>query len=150
MVVATPTIILRSEDLVEYISNLIDNSDLPFAYIAKYNERLIPKYPSVQIQPGGLTEEPHSTHTRLVTMHAFLYVMHAKMSVSHQSRALEDLLIVTQLKGLIEQDVTFGGRIIHGFVDEEIPAVFPPRSPKSDIVIGTRMSWTGIQQRRWR
>jgi hypothetical protein len=150
MPIAIAQKIYRSEELVEYITDLIENSELPFAYIAKYNERLIPQYPAVQIQPGVLTEEPHATHTRLVGLHAFLYVMHAKMTIGTQSRTLEDLLLVTQLKDLLEQDVTFGGRIIHGFIDEETPAVFPPRAPKSDIIVGTRMSWSGVQQRRWR
>jgi hypothetical protein len=150
MPTATVDPILRPEELVEYFVDLIADSTLPFEYVAKYDEKLIPKYPAVQVQPGITTNEPHATHTRLTGLHAFFYVMHANMKEDRRSRSLEDLLLVTQLKAVLESDVTLGGRIIHGFVDEETPAVFPPRVAKGDIVVGTRMSWSGVNQYRWR
>ena len=149
-VVVDTTKIYRPEELVEYFAGIIEDSILPFEYVAKYDERLTPKYPAVQIQPGVTDEEPHGTHTRLVTLRAFIYIMHAELTVDHRTRSLEDLLLATQTKYFLEEDVTLGGRIIHGFVDSEAPAVFPPRARKGEAVVGTRMTWTGAQERRWR
>jgi hypothetical protein len=150
MPVVTTDLITRPEQLVEYLAELVEESTLPFAYVAKYDESLIPEYPCVQIQPGTLDKEPHGTHTFMVALRATLYVMHAKMTVDHRTRSLEDLLLATQLVALLEESLTLGGRVIHGWVDTEVPAAFPPRSAKGDIVVGTRLTWSCIQETRFK
>src|SRR6266550_8162276 len=142
--------ITRPEQLVEHFATMIEESTLPFEYVAKYDENLIPSYPCVQVASGTLDKEPHGTHTFQLVLRATLYVMHAKMTVDHRTRSLEDLLLATQLVGLIEDSLTLGGRVIHGWVDSETPAAFPPRSAKGDIVVGTRLTWTGLQETRFK
>lgn len=142
--------IYRPEQLIPHFEEMIKGSDLPFDYVAKYEERLTPRYPAVQLQPGVFDEEPHATHTRLITLRAFIYVMHGKLTLDYRTRSEEDLILATRLKYFLEEDVTLGGRIIHGFVDSETPAAFPPRARKGDAIVGTRMTWTGAQQIRWR
>lgn len=149
-VVTDSSKIYRPEELVEHFETMFLNSTLPLEYVAKYDEKLIPRYPAVQIQPGTFDEEPHATHTRLITLRAFIYIMHAKLTVNRRTRTLEDLLLATQVKYFLEEDVTLGQRIIHGFVDSETPAAFPPRAQKGDAIVGTRMTWTGAQEIRWR
>jgi len=149
-VVTDSSKIYRPEELVEYFAEIIEESTLPFEYVAKYDEQLTPGYPAIQIQPGVFDEEPHGTHTRLITLRAFIYIMHAKLTLDRRTRTLEDLVLATQTKYFLEEDVTLGGRIIHGFVDNDSPAAFPPRARKGDAVVGTRMTWTGAQEIRWR
>jgi hypothetical protein len=149
-VVTVENRITRPEHLVEYLSLLVEDSSLPFAYIAKYDETLIPEYPACQIQPGTMDKDVHGTHTFMIGLRAFLYVMHAKMTVGHQVRSLEDLQLATDLVALLEQDLTFGGRVISGWVDSETPATFPPRASKGDIVVGTRLTWNGLQEVRFK
>lgn len=148
VVAASP--ITRPEELVEYFADLVIESTLPFAYVAKYDENLIPEYPCVQIQPGTLDKELHGTHTYIIALRATFYVMHAKMTVDHRTRSLEDLLLATDLVKLLEQSLTLGGRVIHGWVDTEVPAAFPPRSSKGDMVVGTRLTWNGLQEVRFK
>jgi hypothetical protein len=150
MPVVTVEPITRPEELVEYFADLVDGSPLPFAYVSKYDERLIPEYPAVQIQPGVLDKDVHGTHTFIVALRAIFYVMHAKMTVDHRTRSLEDLELATELIAVLEEDLTLGGRVISGWVDSETPAAFPPRSAKGDIVVGTRLTWNGLQETRFK
>lgn len=150
MPVVTIAPITRPEELVEYFADLIETSSLPFEYVAKYDERLIPAYPAVQVQPGILDKELHGTHTFIVALRAIFYVMHAKMTLDHRTRSLEDLQLATRLIEVLEEDMTLGGRVIQGWVDSETPAAFPPRSTKGDIVVGTRLTWNGLQETRFK
>lgn len=150
MPVVTTTPITRPEELVEHLADMIGGSELPFAYVAKYDEELIPEYPAVQIQPGTTDKFRHGTHTNVIGLRAYLYVMHAKLTSTRRTRNLEDLLLATQLVNLIEKSRTLGGRVIDGFIESEIPAAFPPRSRKADAVVGTRLLWNGIQEARFK
>lgn len=142
--------ITRPEELVEYFADLVAMSDLPFEYVSKYDERLIPAYPAVQIQPGVTDKDVHGTHTFIVALRAIFYVMHAKMTVDHRTRSLEDLQLATELVAVLEESMTLDGRVVTGWVDSETPAAFPPRGTKGDIVVGTRLTWNGLQETRFK
>lgn len=157
----TQTSITRPEELVEALAELVADSTLSFQYVAKYDEQLIPQYPAVLIQPAQFEKELHATHTFLITLRATIYVLHAKLTVSKQRRSLEDCQLATQLVNLLESDLHLGSyydevdqvtrnRVITGYVESEIPAALPPRSELGDAVVSTRLSWFGINERRFR
>lgn len=150
MPIATIEPITRPEQLVEYLALVIEDSSLPFEYVSKYDEALIPEYPAVQVQPGVLDKDVHGTHTFIIGLRAILYVMHAKMTIDHRQRSLEDLQLATDLVALLESDMRLGGRVIQGWVDSETPAAFPPRGRKGDIVVATRLTWNGLQETRFK
>ena len=141
--------LLRPEDVVEYLSDYISKSSLPIAYVAKYNEPLLPEYPAVQVMSGGFKKELHGTHTWLLTLRADIYVMHAKLTVNRATRNLEDLQLATQLVALLETDLTLGQRIIAGWVETETPGAMPPRSQHTEAVISTLLKWQGTQEGRF-
>lgn len=142
--------ITRPEELVEYLADFIGSSEIPFNYVAKYDEQLIPEYPCVQIQAGTTDKFIHGTHTFVIALRAYLYIMHSKMTDDKRTRNLNDMLLATDVVNLLEADLTLGGRVINGFVDSETPAAFPPRSRKGDVVVGTRLLWNGIVQTRFK
>lgn len=153
--------ITRPEELVEHFADLIQGSLLPFAYVAKYDENLIPEYPAVLIQPGVFSKEVEGLYSFLYDLRAIIYVLHAKMTVSKQRRSLEDLQLATALVELLEADMTLGqyqdldtleyhNRIIFGYVEQELAAALPPRTEKSDAVVGTRLTWRGINKVRFK
>src|SRR4051812_26422140 len=128
--------ITRPEHLVEYLAQLFeDNLSPPFNYISKYDEKLIPEYPCLQIQPGPSSKELHGTNTFLMYLTAHLYIMHDTLSVSRRVRTLEDLQFATQVVDFLDSDISLGGRVIDGFVADEAPAVVPPHSPKTPAMV---------------
>jgi hypothetical protein len=150
MPVATLSEIFRPEHIVEYLAEYIQDSVLPFEWVSKYDENLIPGYPAVQVQPGPYEKDIHGTHTFLIGMRVFIYVMHAKLTQDKRSRSLDDLMLATELVDLLESDMTLGGRVIHGYVENEVPTALPPRNTRGDIVVSTRLSWHGIVERRFK
>ena len=143
--------ITRPEHLVEYLADAINASDLGFRYVAKYNEHLIPEYPSVMVMGGTYNKEIHGTHTFAVTIRADIYVFHARMTEDYQTRSYEDMLLATNLVNLLEgPNLNLGDRIIAGWVESETPGVSPPRVRKSDVVISTRLSFQAIQETRFK
>lgn len=150
-VVATiPAQITRPEDLVEYLAAQFESSELPFEYVAKYDELMIPKYPAIHIQAAPFDKTLHSTSTFLVALRAAIHVLHANFNVDRQTRNYEDLVLATQVVEFLEKDMTLGGKVIQGWVESETPGVLPPRVTKSDAVVSTRINWQGIQQRRFK
>jgi hypothetical protein len=149
-IVEIPTI-SRPEHLVEYLAQLFeDQLKPPFNYISRYDEKLIPDYPCLQIQPGPSSKELHGTHTFLLYLTAHLYIMHDTLTVKRRVRTLEDLQLATQVVDFLENDLTFGGRVIDGFISDEAPAVVPPHSPKSPAMVSTRLTWVGKTQKRFK
>jgi len=151
VVVPTTGLITRPEQAVEMLTELIENEggSIGIEFIGKYDEKLIPRYPAVNISSAPLTREVHATHTFNVTLRAILWVYHAKLTSTHKERSEDDLLLVTMLKTLLHSDPTFNGRVIFGFVDSETPGVIAPRAGRGDAVVGTRMSWEAITQERF-
>lgn len=142
--------ISRPEELIEYFTDLVKGSTLPVEYIATYEEKLTPRYPALLIQPGTVDKVVHGTHTFGIVLRAYFYLLHSNLSVSKRSRSLDDLLLATQLVNLLEQSMSLGGKIIHGFVETETPAALPPRSARGSAVVSTRLLWSGVTQRRFK
>jgi hypothetical protein len=150
-IVTIPGTITRPEHLVEYFGQLFeDNLSPPFQFISKYDEKLIPNYPCLQIQPGPTSKEYHSTSTFQLYLTIHMYIMHDTLTVSRRVRSLEDLQLATQVVEFLETDLTLGGRMIDGFVSDEAPAVVPPHSPKTPAMVSTRLTWVGKTQKRFK
>jgi hypothetical protein len=144
-------LIWRPEHAVEMLNELIrDNAEiLGVEYVGKYDERMIPRYPSVVISAGITDKEVHATHTYAITLRCTIWVYHANATMTHQERSLEDLVLCTALVSLLEDDPTFSERIIFGFVESETPGVIAPRAGKGELIVGTRMAWEAVTQQRW-
>lgn len=143
--------ITRPEHLVEYFAELFeDQLSPPFNFISKYDEKLIPDYPCLQIQPGPTSKEVKGTHTFLLYLTAHLYVMHDSLTVSRRVRNKEDLELATQVVEFLESDISLGGRVIDGFISDEAPAVVPPHSPKTPAMVSTRLTWVGKTETRFK
>jgi hypothetical protein len=147
--VVTPTRLLRPEDVVEYVSDYIEGSALPFENVLKYNEFHASAYPAVQVMSGEFQKELYGTHTFLLTLRADIYVMHAKLTEDRQTRNYNDLKLATDLVAFLENDLTLGGRIIAGWVVTETPGAMPPRTNKGDAVVSTLLKWQGTQEGRF-
>lgn len=150
MPLLTVTSLVRPEDVVEFLADYLNDSPLPLAYVAKYDEPLIPEYPAVQIMSGPLTKAVHGLHTWLLTLRADIYVMHARMTESRATRNYEDLVLTTQIVSYLERDLKLGKRIIQGFVENETPGAMPPRSEKGAAIVSTRLGWIGTNEARFK
>lgn len=142
--------ITRPEDLVEFLAQKFRESELPFEYVAKYDELLIPKYPAIHIQAAPFDKTLHTTNQFLVALRAAIHILHADLRQDRQTRNYEDLLLTTQVVDFLEADMTLGGKVIQGWVESEVPGVLPPRVTKSEAVVSTRLNWQGIQLRRFK
>jgi hypothetical protein len=149
-VATTPTTITRPEELVEFLADMFMKSSLGFGYVAKYDEKLIPKYPAVHIQAANFDKTLHSSSTFLIGMRAAIHVLHGDMMQDRQTRNYEDLRLATKVVDFLEADMTLGMHVIHGFVEGEVPGVLPPRVTKGEAIISTRLNWFGISQRRFK
>lgn len=131
------------EEVLDHLYNLLvaNKTSLGLGFVGYAEERLIPKYPAVQVAAEPLIRELHGTHQFKVTFNMSLWVYHAKLTDSHRVRTRNDLLTVTAIRNLLHANLTLGGNIIFGYVDSENPGVLA--SPKNDPVVGTRMTWTG-------
>lgn len=134
--------------MVEFVADLLEDSDLEFAYVAKYDEQLIPEYPAVQIQPGPTDKMIHGTHTFAIALRAYIYIMHANLDESKQVRSYEDLLLATRVVELLEDDLSFGGRFIDAFVETENFGAMP--ISKDTAVVSTRLGFTAKSQSRFK
>ncbi len=150
MPIAVSATILRPEELVEHLSDIIEDEITDFKFVSKYDENLIPDYPCVQIQPGDLSRDYHGTHTFMIFLRAFIYVMHDKFTQTKRVRTEEELLLVTKVVDFLNSDITLGGRVIDGFVESEVPAVLPPRTRGGDLVVSTRIGWIGKNEERFK
>ena len=131
------------EQVLDYLYNLLvaNKVALGLGFVGYAEEKLITKYPAVQVSAEPLIRELHATHQFRVNFNMSLWVYHAKLTDSHKVRTKNDLLTVTAIRNLLHSNLTLGGNIIFGFVDSENPGVLA--SPKNDPVVGTRMTWTG-------
>lgn len=131
----------------DMVKEAIERSpDIELGYIGVDEEKRLPVYPAVVVSAGGKNKELHGTHTFAVTLRVLLWVYHGNMNVGHRQRSDEDLMLVEAIEKALEADPTFDDRIIFGYVENEEPGVHQPRSEKSDLIIGTRMTWVGASQ----
>lgn len=146
-----PNLITRPEEVVEYFKEDFEkNADvLGINYVAAYGERLIPGYPAVVVDPSPIEKEVHGTHTYLLTLRCYIFVMHAEMLISHAARSQKDLELATRIVNFVERDKTLGDKIIFGYVESEVPGATPIGSTRGSVVVSTRLSWMGIVERRF-
>ncbi len=144
-------LITTPEEAIDMLYQLInDNAGmLGMEYVGRYDENLLPRYPNIVISPGQKNKEVHATHTFNVQLRATLWIYHAKLTVTHTERSEEDLAFATAVENLIEEDKTFGGRVIFSFVESSTPGVIAPRIGKGDGIVGTRLAWECLTQQRW-
>jgi hypothetical protein len=134
-----------------------NQGQLGLNYVGAYDEKRIPKYPAVVLVPGPLNKEIHSTHTFEVIMTIDLYVYHANLTLKKRTRSKEDLKLVTDIETLLETDFQWfadpldleTAQLIFGYVAEIRPGSIQPNANKSSLVIGTRIAWRGLSQRRF-
>ena len=131
------------EEVIDHFYNLLvaNQTALGLGFVGYAEERLVPKYPAVQVSAEPLTRELHGTHQFKVDFNLSFWVYHAKLTESHRVRTKNDLLKVTEIRNLLHSDFTLGGMIIFGFVDSENPGVLA--QARGDASVGTRMTWTG-------
>jgi hypothetical protein len=141
--------ITSTREAVNMIADTIKGSDLGIGYVGKFDEKRLPHYPAVVVSGAPREKEVHGTHTFAVTLRCFIYVYHASLSKSHANRSEEDMILVENIEALLEEDCTFGGRVVFGYVESEAPGVMQPRSEKSEIVVSTRMTWMAGSQARF-
>lgn len=144
-------LITRPEEAVEMISGLIEENagSIGMEFVGKYDEGLLPRYPNCVVSAGQVNKEVHATHTFNVTLRCIIWVYHAQMTLTHAQRSKEDLEFATRLIELIEQDKTFGDRVIFSFVEAETPGIVAARSGKGEGIVGTRLAWECVTQQRW-
>jgi hypothetical protein len=138
------------EECLVWFKELLEQekSSLGIGYVGVGDVQLIPEYPAVLLTSDPLVREQHGTRRFQNFFNLSLWVYHANVSVDRATRTLEDLELVTRIRNRLHKPdaMTMGGNIIHGFVDSESPGVL---TGKSNIVIGTRMTWTGRAQQNW-
>jgi hypothetical protein len=144
-------LLTRPEEAVDLLKEVIDDNAglLGIEFVATHEERLIPRYPAVVISAGVVTKEVHATHTFNVTLRCIIWVYHANLTETHRERNQHDLELATALIALLEDDKTFGNRLIFSFVESETPGVLAARFGRSDAIVGTRLAWESITQQRW-
>lgn len=141
----------RPEEVTEYFVELLTRASgaLGIETVASYNENLLGRYPAVVVSPGTTQKELHATHTFNITLISGLYVYHAKLTENHRTRSKVDLELATGIIALLETDMSLGNNIIQGWVESDTPGVMQPRSTKGELVVGTRINWSGISQSRF-
>jgi len=144
-------LISTPEECVEAISELIsDNAErLGIQYVGKNDERLLPRYPAVVVSGGMKRKEVHATHTFNVELYTTIWVYHAAITKTHQERSMEDMVFATALEALLEDDKTLGQRVIFCYVESSVPGVYAPRSGRGEPVVGTKINWYALSQKRW-
>lgn len=129
---------------------------LGIEFVGAYDEKRIPKYPAVVLVPGDKEKTPHAMSTFGVLLQVQLYVYHADLTLSKRERSREDLLMVSAIEAELETDYGWQidpfdpetKRVIFGYIASVEPGNIQPRGNKSNLVIGTRMVWRGLSQRR--
>lgn len=134
------------EEVHGYILDLIDNNKttLGVLYVGDGSERLAPKYPAVLVEAGPTNREYHGTHKFQNRFFILLWVYHADITKTARGRNKADLELVTKIRKLLHADIRFGGNLIDSLIDSEMPGVI--NRPTGQVVVGTRMQWTGRGQ----
>ncbi len=140
----------RIRIITNAIYDKIDDNKGPLGlkFVGKYDEKRLPRYPSVVVSAGGQGKSLHGMSTFNIDFSVILWVYHGDMTVPHAVRSEEDLRLVERIEELIEGDYTLDGLVIFGFITDQQPGVVQPNAPKGDVIAGTRMEWSALSQRR--
>lgn len=133
------------------------SGELGIQFVGSYDEKRIPKYPAVVVVPGDKEKQPHAANTFQVLLVVQLYVYHADLTLNKRERSKADLLLVSEIEAELEKDYGWQAdpndsntkRLIFGYIASVEPGNIQPRGNKSSMVIGTRMVWRGLSQRRF-
>lgn len=131
------------EEVLDYVyDKLNDNKgELGLAHVAYSDESLLPEYPVAVVSAGTFGRILIGTHKFQLVFSLDIYVLHAKLSLTHKTRTQEDMALATSIKKLLDDDPTLNNNIIFGFCDGADPGVLT--RPKGESVVGTRITWTG-------
>lgn len=152
-----PLISEISEAMDMIVERLTEKSGaLGIAFIGAYDEKRVPKYPAVVVVPGEREKILHGEQTFNIILIVELYVYHANLTLNKRERSKEDLKLATDIENELESDYGWQTdpndpstkRIIFGYVASHEPGNLQPRANKSSLIIGTRMVWRGLTQRR--
>lgn len=151
MPVATSSLLVRLEDLIEYwLEELDDNKDdLGFKFVGGYDESIVTDYPAVVLGSGNTSKEVSGVQSYLIQHHLDIYVYHAEAQETHRKRSLEMLRTVTGLVKFLEADKTLGGRIIFGYVLGERPGAIQPRARPSVFITSTLINYQATLKARF-
>lgn len=132
-------------DLIE-----ANKSSLGVGFVGVDDEQRLPYYPAVVCSAGPVERTLGATHTFDLGLRVFIWVYHAELAIGHRARSDKDLDLADAIIDLVEQDMTFGDKVIHGFVETQAPGLFQPRNQEGGaLIIGTRMTWAALSQKRW-
>jgi len=147
----------QSEIAAELVKRIEDEAGaLGFEYVGKWDEKLVGRYPAVVVSPVGLEKEVHGTQTFLITIRIMLWIYHADMTETYRSRSDADIELAEALEEFLERpenrtlnDNLGAEQLIFGFIETSVPGVLQPSKERGGPIVGTRLQWHGITQRRW-
>ncbi len=131
---------------MDYLKDLLETNkgSLGLEFVGYGDEKLIPRYPAAIVVGSNFNRTLHGTMKFLLLMDITIWVYHAKMTISHQTRTKEDMLIVMEIRNLIHTKYTMDGNVIFGYIQNETPGVI--QRAKSDVLVGTKVDWTGTSE----
>jgi hypothetical protein len=133
--------------VLDYLYERLDNNKvaLGLRYVAYGDEQLLPHYPAaVLAAEKPLERRHHGTRQFHVTFGCDIFVFHANLSASHRVRTREDIELAQAVRKFVHDDFSLGGHIIFGYIEMESPGIVTRAiGQKSEMVVTTRLSWTG-------
>lgn len=107
------------------------------------DQQLIPKTPSVAVEPGPMAREltglPFRTDN---TFTVFLIIYHSKVQGSQITRK-ECLEYAEAIMALLHTNKTMGDNVIHGYVTSIDPG-YATRG--GTLMMSTRLTWSGLSK----
>lgn len=147
----------RPEQVIEYWRDRFENNknSLGLATIVSHENRVVGEFPALSIAGVRLEKGPYGIHTYLYTWRCWFYVMHNTLTLDHQTRSLEDLLLATDIVSFVESDRELKdvdhpkNRVIFSYISDEEPGVIDPNSSGASAIVSTRLSWVGTSEGRF-
>lgn len=143
-------------EIIDMVVGKLESRSGPLGiqYVGKYDEKRIIQYPAVVVVPGTRDKEVHATNTFQVGIELGLYVYHADLTLTKRERSKADLQLVSDIEAELELDYRWldedgAPRLIFSYISNEEPGVLQTRNRKSAVVIGTKMTWRALSQRRF-
>jgi len=104
------------------------------------------RFPCVQLIPEAKAREWQYAgagldHGLVKRFRVQLYLMHANLQQTKPLRSKANLAKAEEVSSYLDDDYTFGGNIIQGWVTAEDFAILP--TPKGQAVVATRLTWEG-------
>lgn len=141
--------ILRGEELMDYIANLLDlhKGELGLEYIVFGDGQLLPRYPCAVVDFDSLERIDHTTHYFLINIQVCVYLLHGNLGVDRSVRTRADLELTTRVVNLLHTDRTLGGAVVSSRVTMEEPGTI---STKNETIIGTQITFVATNRELFR